>query len=115
MDAEVRHIITVKDPRLGVTLTFEFESRDIGATQGTTLWYGSMKLAQYRPGTRHWSSALETAVEILKATAEIGAARAGGSLRAAAALAVDRHPCASAWSGDDHYENRSLEWGEMPS
>lgn len=102
MEAEVKHVITIKDPRLGTTLTFEFESHDIGLTQGTTLWYGSMNLVQYRPATKHWRHALDTAVEILRATVDIGATEAKGILREAAALAVERHQFAQPWNGQDY-------------
>lgn len=57
----------------GDPLRFRFESRDIGATQGTTLTllladqgYGrDTIIARYRPGTRYWDRAMEIAEEVI--------------------------------------------------
>jgi hypothetical protein len=49
---------------------FGFASRDIGCTQGTTLTYNSVVIARFRPGTRYWDRALESAQEALKTVFE---------------------------------------------
>lgn len=59
----LRHLIDVT--AADNTITFEFDSRDIGFTQGTTIRCQGQTIAQYRPGTRHWTTALDTAEQLL--------------------------------------------------
>ncbi|MGW6949012.1 hypothetical protein ACWGHD_19060 [Streptomyces xanthophaeus] len=47
--------------------TVEVRTRDIGATIGTELLYGGVRIAAYRPGTRHVGTAESIAAEHLKA------------------------------------------------
>lgn len=51
-------------------LPFDFDSRDIGMTQGTTIRYGNEIIAQYRPGTGHWYRAVELAEKVLRTAVE---------------------------------------------
>jgi hypothetical protein len=68
--SRVRHLIEITTDR--GRLAFEFESHDIGCAQGTTLTIADPNrdgeptvIAQYRPGIRHWSAALEVAEQVL--------------------------------------------------
>jgi hypothetical protein len=105
MEVAVRHVITVKHPHQAA-LSFEFESHDIGLTQGSTLRFGGKAIATYRPGTKHWQHALDIAVEILKATVEIALTRRM-EIDAAAKVAVEEHRYASPWDGADSWCNNS--------
>ncbi|MEV7770511.1 hypothetical protein [Kitasatospora sp. NPDC086791] len=68
--SRVRHLIEITNDR--GTLAFDFESHDIGCTQGTTLTIAdpnghgiAVVIARYRPHTRYWSTALEIAEQVL--------------------------------------------------
>lgn len=71
VEVTVKTTITCTHPD-AVTLHVDFQSGDIGHTQGTTLRFagGQVLLAQYRPGTSHWSRALEAARELVQAVYE---------------------------------------------
>jgi hypothetical protein len=103
MEATVKHVITVKHPHQAA-LSFEFESHDIGCTQGSTLRFGGEIIARYRPGTKHWSSALNIAVEILKATVEAALSRRM-EIADAATVAVEEHQYATLWDGADAWRD----------
>lgn len=66
----VSYTINVNTVLSGGPVRFSFASRDIGCTQGTTLCYNGLVIAQYRPGTRYWDRALEIAQDVLKKTFE---------------------------------------------
>jgi hypothetical protein len=68
--SRVRHLIEITTDRGRVV--FEFESHDIGCTQGTTITIADpnssgdmVVVARYRPHTRHWDRALEIAEQVL--------------------------------------------------
>lgn len=69
--ATVRHTIVVTGGALLTSIDVEFESRDIGCTQGTTLRIPANALTRleetvhFRPGTRYWETALNVAREVL--------------------------------------------------
>jgi hypothetical protein len=66
----VMHVIEVWSMPDATPYVFEFDSRDIGMTQGTTITRRGRIVARYRPGTRHWSTALEVAQKVLEKTFE---------------------------------------------
>jgi hypothetical protein len=63
--ARVRHLIEIIPAEHAAPIVFEFWSRDIGCTQGTTIRHGETLVAHYRPGTRYWETALDCSVEML--------------------------------------------------
>ena len=69
--ARARHVIDVAVGRATMPVEIGFESQDIGATQGTMLTLHGITVARYRPGTRHWSTALETAVDVVRDAADV--------------------------------------------
>lgn len=66
VETKVRYSIEVSSDALTAPVAVEFASRDIGFTQGTTLGFNGVVLAQYRPGTLHWDRALDIAQDIVK-------------------------------------------------
>lgn len=60
-----RHAIEVRTHPDRQPDIFDFASRDIGATQGTTVCYGGAILAHFRPGTRWWDRAMEVTEELI--------------------------------------------------
>lgn len=66
----VRHTIVVNTSYGWRAGEFDFQSRDIGCTQGTTISHEGRVVAHYQPGTRHWDRALETAEQLLAAAFE---------------------------------------------
>lgn len=64
-----RHCIEIASPYPGLPpILIDFQSEDIGATQGTTLRMDGQIIAQFRPGTRHWGSAMDSALELVQET-----------------------------------------------
>jgi hypothetical protein len=107
IETEVKTTITLRCLTVA-TLHVNFATRDIGCTQGTTLHRGGHLLAQYRPGTKHPASALEIAVDALKAAYAACIIKTGTwelrQLRDALADAL-RDTYARPWDGED------IEWG----
>lgn len=102
--ATVHHRIEVEPGPHLAPLWFEFESRDIGATQGTTIRYEGTLVGHFRPGTRYWSRALDVAVEVLVETANrVVAGSTGGGpevfIGTFAEVLRDKH--CGAWDGED--------------
>lgn len=114
MESEVKHLITIKHRDLQIS--FEFESYDIGCTQGTTLSLGDTLLVQYRPGTSHWDRALEIAQEVLVRAVKIALDEEAGlsalSLRRAAVKAVEQQQYARLWNGEEP-EPLPVDWDEV--
>lgn len=71
--ARVRHLIEVEPAPHALPVVFEFESRDIGYTQGTTIRYNGVIIANYRPGTRYWDTAVEVATKVLAGAVDYAA------------------------------------------
>lgn len=63
-------LVDEDNPRKPVVARFHVHSKDIGCTQGTTIYYrGGIQLAgRYKPHTRHWDRALSIAEVVLKDT-----------------------------------------------
>jgi hypothetical protein len=73
----VRHLIVLNTGAMAPAI-FQFQSRDVGFTQGTTISYGETVVAQYKPGTRHWSTALDLAEQVLAKAMERVVSSVGG-------------------------------------
>jgi hypothetical protein len=113
--SRVRHIIeitTTTSPtgynQHPTVIAFDFESRDIGFTQGTTIRHNHDVIAQYRPGTRHWDRALDIAEQNLAKAAEQlltadGTWDAAGLPEALAKVLADDN--CSPWDGLDPQED----------
>lgn len=97
----IRHTIELHYTE-GEYVTIDFDSHDIGCTQGTTLTLQGHAIARYRPGTRYWDRALETAEQLVAAAADQVIDRGRFELSAfvtalLAAIAADPH--CTLWDG----------------
>ena len=101
---QVRYLIEVQVDPLATPFLFDFASRDIGETQGTTIGYHGTVIARYRPGTRYWDRALEIAADVLReAFDQIGVTGSlweTGSFASVLAGVLEEKQC-TVWNGDD--------------